>query len=251
MRRDERERQSDITYDIAWTTLDEGLRVPGHAEACRATSRRLSAPPRCASTKSATTTGRRPPHELERMRALARQAMEDGALGRRIVADLRAGLLRGTDELSRSPSSWPLRRDVHLAHSQRGQRLLEAIDELIDIASAVGAAAEIWHFKASGRPNWPKLDAVDRAGETPRAQRAADHRGHVHVPRLVDGTRRHDAGLGPGGRASRPGSHACATRRCAVDCGTSCRRPGAKARTSFSGPRRSCWSGSATRRCAG
>jgi N-acyl-D-amino-acid deacylase len=39
-------------------------------------------------------------------------------------------------------------------------RVLEAIDETIDIARTSGAPAEIWHMKAAGRSNWNKLDAM-------------------------------------------------------------------------------------------
>jgi N-acyl-D-amino-acid deacylase len=41
-----------------------------------------------------------------------------------------------------------------------GNRLLEAIDELIAISKESGAPAEIYHFKQAGQPNWGKLDAA-------------------------------------------------------------------------------------------
>ena len=41
-----------------------------------------------------------------------------------------------------------------------GNRLLEAVDELITIAREANIPAEIYHLKAAGQPNWPKLDAV-------------------------------------------------------------------------------------------
>jgi N-acyl-D-amino-acid deacylase len=53
---------------------------------------------------------------------------------------------------------------MYISHIRNeGKRLLEAIDELVEIARRSGAPAEIWHFKASGPSNWPKLDsAIDR-----------------------------------------------------------------------------------------
>ncbi|MCG8434580.1 MAG: amidohydrolase family protein, partial [Gammaproteobacteria bacterium] len=41
-----------------------------------------------------------------------------------------------------------------------GNQLLEAVDELITIAREAGIGAEIYHLKAAGRENWPKIDLV-------------------------------------------------------------------------------------------
>jgi N-acyl-D-amino-acid deacylase len=51
-----------------------------------------------------------------------------------------------------------------------GNRLLEAIDELITLARESGAPAEIYHLKVAGRENWPKLDAVIDKVEGARAE---------------------------------------------------------------------------------
>ena len=48
-----------------------------------------------------------------------------------------------------------------------GNRLLEAVDELIRISREAGIPAEIYHLKAAGQANWPKMDQViaqDREG---------------------------------------------------------------------------------------
>jgi len=50
-----------------------------------------------------------------------------------------------------------------------GDRLLEGLEELIEIARSSGAPAEIYHLKASGRPNWGKLDAMISRVEQARA----------------------------------------------------------------------------------
>ncbi|MBV9579122.1 MAG: amidohydrolase family protein, partial [Chloroflexi bacterium] len=49
-------------------------------------------------------------------------------------------------------------------------RLLEAIDELVEISRRAGVPAEIWHFKASGPANWPRLDAAIERVEAARDQ---------------------------------------------------------------------------------
>jgi N-acyl-D-amino-acid deacylase len=50
-----------------------------------------------------------------------------------------------------------------------GNKLLEAIDELITISKESGAPAEIYHFKQAGRPNWGKIDAAIAKVEAARA----------------------------------------------------------------------------------
>ncbi len=50
---------------------------------------------------------------------------------------------------------------MYISHIRNeGERLLEAIDECVDISRRSGARAEIWHFKASAPANWHKLDAA-------------------------------------------------------------------------------------------
>lgn len=92
MKRRMRERQSDIDYEIEWTTLDEYLRF----------LERRGVSPNVASFIGAETPreyvighGDRPPTaaELEQMKDLVRQAMKDGALGGGVVTDLPAGQL--------------------------------------------------------------------------------------------------------------------------------------------------------------
>jgi N-acyl-D-amino-acid deacylase len=50
-----------------------------------------------------------------------------------------------------------------------GDRFLEALDELIGIARATGAHAEVYHLKAAGRDNWPKMRQAIRRIERARA----------------------------------------------------------------------------------
>ena len=50
-----------------------------------------------------------------------------------------------------------------------GNRLLEAIDELIEISRRAKLPAEIYHLKAAGQQNWGKLDAAVKKVEEARA----------------------------------------------------------------------------------
>jgi N-acyl-D-amino-acid deacylase len=60
---------------------------------------------------------------------------------------------------------------MYISHIRsEGNRLLEAIDEVITIARRAGVRAEIYHLKAAGRANWPKLEAAIRKIEAARAE---------------------------------------------------------------------------------
>src|SRR6185503_13007777 len=50
---------------------------------------------------------------------------------------------------------------MYISHMRsEGNHLLEGIDELISIAQQAGVGAEIYHLKAAGEANWPKMSAV-------------------------------------------------------------------------------------------
>ena len=60
---------------------------------------------------------------------------------------------------------------MYISHMRsEGDRLIEAIDELIEIARRSGAPAEIYHLKMAGRDNWSKYDAAVARIEAARAE---------------------------------------------------------------------------------
>ena len=82
-----------------------------------------------------------------------------------------------------------------------GNKLLEAVDELIAISKQSGAPAEIYHFKQAGKANWDKLDAVIARVE---AARASGQRITADMYTYTAGRhrpRRGDADVGAVGRA--------------------------------------------------
>src|SRR5438309_5229722 len=166
MRRDQIERQADIKYDIPWTTLRHGL---DHLV-------RLGVSVNVASFVGATTlrihevgyddrpaTG----DELDRMCRLARDAAADGALGLGSALIYTPGTFASTDELAALAEAAGGTYISHLRNE--GERLLEAVEELIEIARRAGVRAEIYHLKQAGKPNWSKLSAVIEAAERARA----------------------------------------------------------------------------------
>lgn len=164
------EQQIDITYDVTWTTLGEYLDM--------LETRGVST--NVASFVGATTVRihelgyeDRPPTdaEMERMRALVRQAMEEGALGIGSSLIYAPAFYADTPELVELGKVAAQHGGMYISHVRNeGNRLLEAVDELITIAREAGLPAEIYHLKAAGRDNWPKLDEVIRKIEAARAE---------------------------------------------------------------------------------
>ena len=155
-------RQGDAKFDIAWTTLGEYLE---HLE-------RKGVSPNVASFVGATTVrvhelgyaDRAPSaEELARMQQLVRAAMAEGALGVGSSLIYAPAFYAQTDELIALMRAAGQSGGMYISHLRsEGNRLLESIDELIAIAEASGAPAEIYHLKASGRqtgrsstPRWP------------------------------------------------------------------------------------------------
>ncbi len=99
--------------------------------------------------------------QLDAMRVLVRQAMEEGALG------VTTALIYAPNTFAKTPELIALAKEsarcggMYIAHIRsEGDRFLEAVDETVEIARASGAPAEIYHFKQSGQDNWGKLDAA-------------------------------------------------------------------------------------------
>lgn len=170
MRRDEQERQADIRYPVDWATLGEGLdRLAGHRVSCNvasfigATTVRVNVIGEDDRAPSA--------EELERMRDLVRVAMREGALGVSSSLIYAPACFAETDELVALAAAAGERGGLYVSHLRNeGDRLVEAVDELIEIARRAGVRAEIYHLKQAGRANWSKLDEVIAQVEAARAR---------------------------------------------------------------------------------
>jgi len=163
-------RQGDIKYEIEWTSLGEYLDF--------IVERGVS--PNVASFVGATTVrihtvnyDDRPPSdsELDEMRALVRQAMEEGALGLGSSLIYAPAFYAGTDELIALSKVASEYGGTYISHMRsEGNQLLESLDELIAIAREADIAAEIYHLKAAGSSNWSKMDEVIARVEAARAE---------------------------------------------------------------------------------
>jgi N-acyl-D-amino-acid deacylase len=160
MKRRLRERQGDLKYDITWTTLAEYLRE----------LERRGVSQNVASFIGATTIreyvlgleDRQPtPAQLDEMRALVRQEMEAGALGIGSSLIYPPAFYAKTEELIELCKVAAQYQGKYISHIRsEGNRLIEAVEELIRISREAGIPAEIYHLKAAGERNWAKMDQV-------------------------------------------------------------------------------------------
>ena len=92
--------------------------------------------------------------------------MEEGALGVGSSLIYAPAFYAKTDELDRAGEGrGAVRRHVHLAHAQRGQPAARSRSTSCSRSRARRTfRAEIYHLKAAGEANWPKLDDGDREG---------------------------------------------------------------------------------------
>jgi N-acyl-D-amino-acid deacylase len=169
MKAREIKRQGDIKYPIRWTTLGQYLDymvkkgvTPNLASFVGATTVRVHE----VGEKDVQPT----PAQLTRMRALVRQAMKEGAMG------VGSSLIYAPATYAKTPELIAITQEagkcggMYISHMRsEGNKLIEAIDELITISKESGAPAEIYHFKQAGKPNWDKLDAAIAKVETARA----------------------------------------------------------------------------------
>lgn len=170
MKSEELAHQGDIKYDITWTSLSEYL---DHLVA-----RGIS--PNVASFVGATTVrihelgyDDRPPtaEEMDNMRALVRQAMEEGALGVGSSLIYAPAFYADTHELIELAKVAAEYGGMYISHIRsEGNQLLQAADELITIARKAGVPAEFYHLKAAGQANWSQLDPLIAKIETARSE---------------------------------------------------------------------------------
>ncbi len=158
MRAELLERQQDYRYEVAWTSLGEYLE---HLE-------RHGVSTNVASFVGAGTVrihelgyeDRAPTaEELARMRDLVRAAMLEGALGVGSSLPYIPATFATTDELVALAEVAAQFDGLYISHIRgEGERLLESIDEFLEIVRRARVRGEIYHLKASGRENWGKLE---------------------------------------------------------------------------------------------
>jgi len=154
------EQMGDLKFDITWTTLSEYLRD----------LERRGVSQNVASYLGATTVrehviglaDRKPTaSELETMREIVRREMEAGALGIGSSLIYAPAFYASTDELIELCKVAAKYHGKYISHIRsEGNRLIEAVEELIRISREAKIPAEIYHLKAAGEANWSKMPRV-------------------------------------------------------------------------------------------
>ncbi len=162
--------QGDVKFDVEWTTLAEYLKF----------LERRGVSQNVASYVGATTirmhvlgeTDVQPnPAQMRRMKELVRREMEAGALGIGSSLIYPPAFYAKTEELIELCKVAARYRGKYISHMRsEGNRLEEAVAELIRISRESGAPAEIYHLKAAGKENWPKMGRVIRMIEDARRE---------------------------------------------------------------------------------
>lgn len=161
--------QGDIKYKVEWNTLGEYLNyLEKKGISCNIASFVG------ATTLRMTQVGeddRDPtPEQLVSMQTLVRQAMEEGAMGIGSSLIYAPAFYAETPELIALCQTAAEYGGMYITHMRsEGEKLLEAVDEVLAIAKASGIRAEIYHLKAGGSTNWPKMDQVIAKIDSARA----------------------------------------------------------------------------------
>ena len=160
MKKQIKDEQGDLKWDVAWTTLAEYLQ---HLEK-RGVSQNV------ASYVGATTIrmhvlGERDvqptPEQMQQMRDLVEKEMRAGALGIGSSLIYAPAFYAKTEELIELCKVAAKYKGKYISHMRsEGNKLEEAVDELIRISREANIPAEIYHLKAAGKDNWPKMDKV-------------------------------------------------------------------------------------------
>jgi N-acyl-D-amino-acid deacylase len=162
--------QGDIKYDITWTTLGEYLQ---YLEQKGVSTNVASFVGNGTLRQHVIGYDNRPAtaEELEAMKRLADQAMQEGAVGMSSSLLYAPSMYASTEELIELSKVVAKYDGLYASHIRNeGDQLLESIDEFITISREAKVHAEIYHLKASGVQNWHKMDSVFQMIEAARAE---------------------------------------------------------------------------------
>ncbi|MGQ0737293.1 MAG: N-acyl-D-amino-acid deacylase family protein [Acidobacteriota bacterium] len=109
--------------------------------------------------------------ELDQMRRLVAEAMEDGALGLSSSLQYVPNRFATTDELVELAKVAAAHGGIYVTHQRsEGNNLFESLDEVFAIAERANIPAEIWHLKAAYKANWGKMAEALQRIESARAR---------------------------------------------------------------------------------
>jgi dihydroorotase/N-acyl-D-amino-acid deacylase len=101
------------------------------------------------------------PAELDRMKALVREAMEQGAVGLSTSLQYAPAPYAKTEELVALAAEASRYGGVYATHLRsEGDTVLDALDEAVRIGREAKIPVEIWHIKAAGKRNWGRMKEI-------------------------------------------------------------------------------------------
>ena len=107
--------------------------------------------------------------ELDRMRGLVRDAMQDGAVGLSTALQYAPAPYATTEELIALASEAAKFGGIYATHMRsEGDAVIPALDEAFRIGREAHIPVEIWHLKAAGKPNWGRMPEIVRHIEEAR-----------------------------------------------------------------------------------
>jgi N-acyl-D-amino-acid deacylase len=169
MKDDMKKGEGDIKYDIQWTTLGEYLEFLEK----RGVSTNI------ASFVGATTLriytlgyeNREPSAaELDSMKVLLRQSMEEGAVGLSSALQYVPASFANKSELTILCKEAARYDGLYISHLRdEGVNIIPALNEFIETVGASGIRGEVYHLKQSGSESWGKLDQVISKIDSARA----------------------------------------------------------------------------------
>jgi dihydroorotase/N-acyl-D-amino-acid deacylase len=99
--------------------------------------------------------------ELARMKALVREAMQQGAIGVSTSLQYAPAPYAKTEELIALASEAATAGGVYATHMRsEGDAVMDALDEAIRIGRDAHIPVEIWHIKAAGKQNWGRMKEI-------------------------------------------------------------------------------------------
>lgn len=110
-------------------------------------------------------------HEIETMKKVVADAMEDGAFGIATALIYPPGSYASDEELIALCEVVAEYRGIHITHIRSEEdRFLIALEEMIEIARTSGVITEIYHLKAAGKQNWDKMPKAIAMIDAARAE---------------------------------------------------------------------------------
>jgi N-acyl-D-amino-acid deacylase len=99
--------------------------------------------------------------ELEKMKKMVAENIEYGAIGLSTGLEYAPGSYAKAEEIIELGKVVSQNGAVYASHMRdEGDRLLESLDETIDVARKTGVSVEVSHLKVAYPRNWPKIDAA-------------------------------------------------------------------------------------------